>query len=48
MHVLVFPAGMVVQTMVFFLSLLVAVFLIIVPLLYKQNLILYQTLLNMW
>lgn len=40
--------GMIVQTMVFFLSLLVAVFLIIVPVLHRQNLILYQTLLSMW
>lgn len=39
---------MIVQTMVFFLSLLVAVFLLIIPVLYRQNLILYQMLLNMW
>ncbi|XP_035520283.1 receptor for retinol uptake stra6 [Morone saxatilis] len=40
--------GMIIQTMVFFLCLLVAVFLIIIPLLHRQNLILFQILLNMW
>lgn len=42
------PAGMIVQTMVFFLSLLVAVFLIIIPVLHRQNLVLYKTLFSMW
>uniref|UniRef100_A0A8C4IBB6 Receptor for retinol uptake STRA6 n=1 Tax=Dicentrarchus labrax TaxID=13489 RepID=A0A8C4IBB6_DICLA len=36
--------GMIIQTMVFFLCLLVAVFLIIIPLLHRQNLILFQIL----
>ncbi|XP_037623984.1 receptor for retinol uptake stra6 [Sebastes umbrosus] len=40
--------GMIVQTMVFFLCLLVAVFLIIMPVLHGQNLILFQILLSMW
>ncbi|XP_029289475.1 receptor for retinol uptake stra6 [Cottoperca gobio] len=40
--------GMIVQTMVFFLCLLVAVFLIIIPVLHGQNLILFQILLSMW
>ncbi|XP_051237327.1 receptor for retinol uptake stra6 isoform X1 [Dicentrarchus labrax] len=40
--------GMIIQTMVFFLCLLVAVFLIIIPLLHRQNLILFQILLSMW
>lgn len=42
------PAGMIVQTMVFFLCLLVAVFLIIIPILHRQNLILFQILWRMW
>lgn len=42
------PAGMIVQTMVFFLCLLVAVFLIIIPVLHRQNLILFQILWSMW
>ncbi|XP_075996025.1 receptor for retinol uptake stra6 [Genypterus blacodes] len=40
--------GMIVQTMVFFLSLLVAVFLIIVPVLHGQNLLLFQMMRRMW
>ncbi|XP_041650617.1 receptor for retinol uptake stra6 [Cheilinus undulatus] len=40
--------GMMIQTLVFFLCLLVAVFLIIIPILYQQNLILFQILLSMW
>ncbi|XP_045893936.1 receptor for retinol uptake stra6 [Micropterus dolomieu] len=40
--------GMIIQTMVFFLCLLVAVFLIIMPVLHGQNLILFQILLSMW
>ncbi|KAM9854779.1 receptor for retinol uptake stra6 [Aulostomus maculatus] len=40
--------GMIIQTMVFFLCLLVAVFLIIIPVLHGQNLILFQVLLSMW
>ncbi|KAM6937186.1 receptor for retinol uptake stra6 [Xenentodon cancila] len=40
--------GMMIQTMVFFLCLLVAVFLIIIPILHRQNLFLFQTLWSMW
>ncbi|KAI3371283.1 hypothetical protein L3Q82_023904, partial [Scortum barcoo] len=40
--------GMIIQTMMFFLCLLVAVFLIIMPVLHGQNLILFQILLSMW
>lgn len=40
--------GMMIQTLVFFLCLLVAVFLIIIPIFYQQNLILFQILLSMW
>ncbi|XP_056137791.1 receptor for retinol uptake stra6 [Lampris incognitus] len=40
--------GMIVQTMVFFLCLLVAVFLIIIPVLHGQNLILFHVLGSMW
>ncbi|XP_076588784.1 receptor for retinol uptake stra6 [Chaetodon auriga] len=40
--------GMIVQTMVFFLCLLIAVFLIIIPVLHRQNLILFQILWSMW
>uniref|UniRef100_A0A8D3C3J2 Receptor for retinol uptake STRA6 n=1 Tax=Scophthalmus maximus TaxID=52904 RepID=A0A8D3C3J2_SCOMX len=40
--------GMIIQTMVFFLCLLIAVFLIIIPVLHQQNLILFQILLSMW
>ncbi|XP_010794569.1 receptor for retinol uptake stra6 [Notothenia coriiceps] len=40
--------GMIIQTMVFFLCLLVAVFLIIMPILHGENLILFQILLSMW
>ncbi|CAG5957971.1 unnamed protein product [Menidia menidia] len=40
--------GMIIQTLVFFLCLLVAVFLIIMPILHGQNLILFQILLSMW
>ncbi|XP_036962091.1 receptor for retinol uptake stra6 [Acanthopagrus latus] len=40
--------GMIIQTMVFFLCLLVAIFLIIMPILHGQNLILFQILLSMW
>ncbi|XP_044048462.1 receptor for retinol uptake stra6 isoform X2 [Siniperca chuatsi] len=40
--------GMIVQTMVFFLCLLIAVFLIIIPILHGQNLILFQILWSMW
>ncbi|XP_037308149.2 receptor for retinol uptake stra6 [Pungitius pungitius] len=40
--------GMIVQTMVFFLCLLVAVFLIFMPVLHGQNLILFQILWSMW
>lgn len=42
------PAGMIIQTMVFFLCLLVAVFLIIMPILHQQNLFLFQILWSMW
>lgn len=42
------PAGMILQTLVFFLCLLVAVFLIIMPVLHGQNLILFQMLWSMW
>ncbi|XP_056272631.1 receptor for retinol uptake stra6 [Pseudoliparis swirei] len=40
--------GMIVQTMVFFLCLLIAVFLIIIPVLHGENLILFQSLWSMW
>ncbi|XP_019731460.1 stimulated by retinoic acid gene 6 protein homolog [Hippocampus comes] len=40
--------GMIVQTMVFFLCLLIAVFLIIMPILHGQNLFLFQLLWSMW
>ncbi|XP_019934705.1 receptor for retinol uptake stra6 [Paralichthys olivaceus] len=40
--------GMIVQTMVFFLCLMIAVFLIILPVLHRQNLILFQILWSMW
>uniref|UniRef100_A0A3Q0R2W4 Receptor for retinol uptake STRA6 n=1 Tax=Amphilophus citrinellus TaxID=61819 RepID=A0A3Q0R2W4_AMPCI len=40
--------GMIIQTMVFFLCLLIAVFLVIIPVLYRQNLILFQLLWSMW
>ncbi|XP_044212147.1 receptor for retinol uptake stra6 [Thunnus albacares] len=40
--------GMIIQTMVFFLCLLIAVFLIIMPVLHGQNLILFQILWSMW
>ncbi|XP_068168306.1 receptor for retinol uptake stra6 [Antennarius striatus] len=40
--------GMFVQTMVFFLCLLIAVFLIIIPVLHRQHLILFQILWSMW
>ncbi|RVE71790.1 hypothetical protein OJAV_G00055500 [Oryzias javanicus] len=40
--------GMVIQTMVFFLCLLITVFLIIIPILHRQNLFLLQTLWSMW
>ncbi|XP_070687455.1 receptor for retinol uptake stra6 [Pempheris klunzingeri] len=40
--------AMMIQTMVFFLCLLIAVFLIIIPVLHGQNLILFQILLSMW
>ncbi|XP_058501345.1 receptor for retinol uptake stra6 [Solea solea] len=40
--------GMIVQTMVFFLCLLIAVFLIIIPVLHRENLILFQILWSMW
>ncbi|XP_015256239.1 PREDICTED: stimulated by retinoic acid gene 6 protein homolog isoform X1 [Cyprinodon variegatus] len=40
--------GMIIQTLVFFLCLMIAVFLIIIPILYRQNLILFQILLSMW
>ncbi|XP_034443597.1 receptor for retinol uptake stra6 [Hippoglossus hippoglossus] len=40
--------GMMVQTMVFFLCLLITVFLIIIPVLHRQNLILFQILWSMW
>lgn len=40
--------AMVIQTLVFFLCLLVAVFLIVIPILYGNNLILFQILLSMW
>ncbi|XP_051917355.1 receptor for retinol uptake stra6 [Hippocampus zosterae] len=40
--------GMIVQTMVFFLCLLIAVFLIIMPILDGQNLFLFQLLWSMW
>ncbi|KAM4553465.1 receptor for retinol uptake stra6 isoform 1-T1 [Fundulus diaphanus] len=40
--------GMMIQTLVFFLCLLIAVFLIIIPILHRQNLILFQILLSMW
>lgn len=43
-----FITGVMVQFLVFFLCLLVAVFLIIVPILHGQHLILFQILLNMW
>ncbi|KAM7396770.1 hypothetical protein PAMP_019783 [Pampus punctatissimus] len=40
--------GMIIQTVVFFLCLLIAVFLIIIPILHRQNLILFQILWSMW
>ncbi|XP_054633225.1 receptor for retinol uptake stra6 [Dunckerocampus dactyliophorus] len=40
--------AMLVQTMVFFLCLLIAVFLIIMPILHQKNLILFQILWSMW
>ncbi|TMS06009.1 Receptor for retinol uptake stra6 [Larimichthys crocea] len=40
--------GMIVQTMVFFLCLLIAVFLIIIPVLHRQNLILFKIMWSMW
>ncbi|XP_061578604.1 receptor for retinol uptake stra6 [Cololabis saira] len=40
--------GMIIQTMVFFLSLLVAVFLIIIPTLHGQNLFLFKAMWSMW
>ncbi|CAJ1056637.1 receptor for retinol uptake stra6 [Xyrichtys novacula] len=40
--------AMMIQTLVFFLCLLVTVFLIIIPILYGQNLILFKILLSMW
>ncbi|XP_077372921.1 receptor for retinol uptake stra6 isoform X2 [Festucalex cinctus] len=40
--------GMIVQTMVFFLCLLIAVFLIIIPILHRQNLFLFHILWSMW
>ncbi|XP_061630481.1 receptor for retinol uptake stra6 [Phyllopteryx taeniolatus] len=40
--------GMMVQTMVFFLCLLITVFLIVMPILHGQNLILFQILWSMW
>ncbi|XP_068595655.1 receptor for retinol uptake stra6 [Brachionichthys hirsutus] len=40
--------GMFVQTMVFFLCLLIAVFLIIIPVLHRRHLILFQILWSMW
>uniref|UniRef100_A0A3Q3LKC3 Receptor for retinol uptake STRA6 n=1 Tax=Mastacembelus armatus TaxID=205130 RepID=A0A3Q3LKC3_9TELE len=40
--------GMIVQTMVFFLCLLIVIFLIIIPVLHRQNLILFQILWSMW
>nr|XP_020486940.1 receptor for retinol uptake STRA6 [Labrus bergylta]XP_020486941.1 receptor for retinol uptake STRA6 [Labrus bergylta] len=40
--------GMMIQTLVFFLCLLVAVFLIIIPILFQENLIVFQILLSMW
>ncbi|XP_029951903.1 receptor for retinol uptake stra6 [Salarias fasciatus] len=40
--------GMIIQTLVFFLCLLVAVFLVIIPILHGQNLILFQILWSMW
>lgn len=40
--------GMMLQTMVFFLCLLVAVFLIIMPILHRENLIVFQMLWSMW
>lgn len=39
---------MIIQTLVFFLCLMVAVFLIIIPILHRQNLILFQIVLSMW
>lgn len=40
--------GMMIQTMVFFLFLLIAVFLIIIPILHRENLFLFQMLWSMW
>ncbi|XP_056243683.1 receptor for retinol uptake stra6 [Seriola aureovittata] len=40
--------GMIVQTLVFFFCLLIAVFLIVIPVLHRQNLILFQLLWSMW
>ncbi|XP_059917903.1 receptor for retinol uptake stra6 [Gadus macrocephalus] len=40
--------GMIIQTLVFFLCLLVAVFLIIVPVLHGENLLLFKLLWSMW
>ncbi|XP_010865547.1 receptor for retinol uptake stra6 [Esox lucius] len=40
--------GMLIQTMVFFLCLLIAVFLVIIPTFYGQNLMLFKVLINMW
>jgi len=43
-----FCFGMIIQTMVFFLCLLIAVFSIIMPILHGQNLMLLKILLSMW
>ncbi|XP_029008335.1 receptor for retinol uptake stra6 [Betta splendens] len=40
--------GMIIQTLVFFLCLLIVVFLVIIPVLHQQNLILFQFLWSMW
>uniref|UniRef100_A0AAY4DEW2 Receptor for retinol uptake STRA6 n=1 Tax=Denticeps clupeoides TaxID=299321 RepID=A0AAY4DEW2_9TELE len=40
--------SMIIQTLVFFICLLFAVFLVIIPILYGQNLILFRILRNMW
>lgn len=40
--------GMLIQTIVFFLCLLIAVFLIIIPIFHAQNLMLFKVLGNMW
>ncbi|KAJ8002437.1 hypothetical protein DPEC_G00158890 [Dallia pectoralis] len=40
--------GMIIQTLVFFLCLLIAVFLVFIPIFHGQNLMLFKVLVNMW